>query len=128
MQRPCDSCGSGYEARRPNSRFCSPKCRKRAQRAPAGESPPRVPVALHPMISAATGRELTAAGRLESSLGQAALALARRIDGSAFDSGSSLAALTREWRMTLAAAVEGVPLAASPLDELKAKRDARRGA
>ena len=69
--------------------------------------------------------ELTAAGRLDSSAGQAAVALARRIDDGA-ESSSGLASLTREMRAAMAEALSRVEASGDALDELRARREARR--
>jgi hypothetical protein len=69
--------------------------------------------------------ELTAAGRLQTSAGQAAIVLARRIDDGA-ESSSGLAALTREMSARMAEATANVVQAGDALDELRAKREARR--
>jgi hypothetical protein len=34
MERPCDVCETTYAAKRTSSRYCSERCKKRAQRAP----------------------------------------------------------------------------------------------
>lgn len=127
MERACDSCQGLYEAIRQTSRFCSPRCRQRAQRGhvvPLAARTPEpefyVPAALY----AATLAELTAAGRESSALGVAALSVASRVD-SGQDSGSAVASLVREWRTTLAAATDGVKTG-SHVDELREKRQARR--
>ena len=78
-------------------------------------------------MRAATLRELEAAGRADSSVGLAALGLAARIDTAA-DTGASMAALVREYRATMAEAVRGASVAASPLDELRRRRDAKLNA
>jgi hypothetical protein len=52
------------------------------------------------------------------------MALAKRIDSGA----STMAADVKQLAVTMAAALQGVKLAASPLDELRARRDAKRGA
>jgi hypothetical protein len=69
--------------------------------------------------------ELTTAGRLETSAGQAAIALATRIDEGA-ESSAGLAALTRELRAAMAEALANVTEAGDALDELRARREARR--
>jgi hypothetical protein len=74
-------------------------------------------------LAAATQAELDRAGRLGSAVGQAALALARRIDASQGETGSALAALVREHRATLAEAVKDAEVAADPLDELRNRRE-----
>jgi hypothetical protein len=131
MTRQCDVCSATYEAKRSTSRYCSGMCRTRASR--SGRNGARV-VPLAPVAPAqpvgsvvdATRAELESAGRAESPLGLAALALAARID-SQQDTGSGLAAAVRALGETLAAALKGSE-AASTLDELKARRRAKRGA
>lgn len=125
MKRNCDSCAAPYDAQRPNSRFCSESCRKKASR---GTSSPHIePIAAD--VSAATTRsrvqaELEAAGRADTYLGAAALALADRIDQATAVMG--FAALVKELRATMDAALAGVQQAADPLDELRRRRDAKR--
>jgi hypothetical protein len=53
-----------------------------------------------------------------SSLGQAALMLAPRLDSPSFDTGSSISALVREHRATLTAAAGAGTRAQDPLDQL----------
>lgn len=126
--RPCDSCGKEYDAKRPVSRFCSGTCRKRAQR--AGLSGPVPTVTLGGTdgpVAAATRAALDAAGMLGTPIGQSTVALARRMDANA-DTGAGLASLSRELRAAMAEALADVTPAADPLDELRARREARRGA
>ena len=70
---------------------------------------------------AAVTSELEAAGRLETYLGASALALAERIDSSTAVMG--FAALVKELRSTMEAALAGVVVAADPVDELRSRRD-----
>ena len=60
-----------------------------------------------------------------SSLGQAALLLARGLDAPSFDTGSSISALVREHRATLTAAVGAGTRAQDPLDQLAMQRRLR---
>lgn len=76
-------------------------------------------------VELATRARLEAAGRAGDALGLAALTLARRIDAD-IDTGSGLVALVREHAQTLAAAMEGVAPTQDPLDELNARREAKR--
>lgn len=123
MRRDCDSCGSGYDAQRPNSKFCSESCRKKATR---GTSTPRmepISAAVDPIASTHSRvlADLEKAGRAETYLGAAALALADRIDQSTAVMG--FAALVKELRSTMDAAMAGVTVADDPVDELRARRD-----
>ena len=68
--------------------------------------------------------ELEAAGRADTYLGSAALALAERIDRSTAVMG--FAALVKELRSTMAAALAGASVAADSLDELAARRAGKR--
>ena len=131
MQRSCASCGERFTAKNPRAKFCSDRCRKRAQRAPAGKA---AKVAALPApsqeesgLAAVTRRTLDAAGRLDTVLGQQAVALAVRIEQPG-ESGASVASLSKELRAVMAAAMEGVGAKADPLDELKARRERKRNA
>jgi hypothetical protein len=123
--RTCDACQVSYDAKRPSSKYCSDRCRKRAQR---GDIAPVVPItqAIHEgSLTAATLAELEAAEMSASSMGQAALMLARRLDLPSMDTGSSIAALVREHRATLSAAVDAGKVAEDPLDQLAQQRRQR---
>lgn len=120
MQRNCDSCSSPYTAQRPNSRFCSESCRKKASR--GTESPAIEPIAAG--VASTRSRvqaELEKAGRAETYLGAAALALADRIDQSTAVMG--FAALVKELRSTMEAATAGVVKAGDAVDEVTARRE-----
>lgn len=136
MQRACDRCRKPYEAKRASSRFCSTSCRVAAQRARDSGLPEALVVSPFPAdvevpassgsVTSATSVQLDAAGRLDSPLGQAALALARRVD-SGSENGSALSALVRELRATLVDALDGASATSDVVDELRARRE-RRGA
>lgn len=127
MKRTCESCSGPYEAVRSNARFCSERCKKRAQRGHLAQVP-TVLAAGTPagtaLVTAIT-QELEAAGRLDSALGQATLALAQRIEAGQ-DTGSAVAALSREMRGTLAEALKGAVQAQSTLGQRKDELAARR--
>jgi hypothetical protein len=132
----CATCSTDFNARSSRARFCSAKCRTAAhyRRTKLGipETRETKPKARKPKpVDSPTGTlgaviaELTAAGRLQTSAGQAAIVLARRIDDGA-ESSSGLAALTREMSARMAEATANVVQAGDALDELRAKREARR--
>jgi hypothetical protein len=81
-------------------------------------------------LTDATLAELVAAERQNSAAGQKALALAELIDNPPPMTWSSIAGWSREHGAAMAEAlrVENVPQATSLADQLKARRDARRGA
>jgi hypothetical protein len=132
VRKQCAVCQVPFEAKRAAAKYCSPRCRVRATRARAAgldggaAAPPEPSPAVAGGVEAAAVAELAAAGRLGTSGGQSALVLARRIDTSAAtEMGAGLAALVKQFGVTLAEAVKGGQVAVNPLDELKAKRDRR---
>ncbi|TFI01643.1 hypothetical protein [Micrococcus lylae] len=150
----CQSCGSEFEAKRAHAKYCSEKCKKRAQRAvPKAEQrkaatavvgrlmdhdghdssePPaegRLIVDETPMtVHQATLDELRKAGKLGTVAGQSALALARRIDNPALDTGSALAGMVKQLEATLAGVLADKEDAGDELDELRRRREERRRA
>ena len=132
MAQRCAGCGGPMPPRigrgRPRKmcETCSPT-RKRLPRGTSKTTPAPTITALpgQPGVTDATRRELDACGRTDTPLGLAALVLAGRLD-SGQESGSSLATLAKQLEATLRAATKGATVAASPLDELRARRDARR--
>jgi hypothetical protein len=146
MERSCDVCGATYTAQRRTSRFCGGTCRMRALRG----NEPRKPKAPKPApkpapvavdepdhrwgrrsdVQDATRAELEAAGRLDSAAGRKALALADLIDNPPPLTWSSIAGWSREHGAAMAAALAGAEVATtrSTLDEIRARRDAKRHA
>ncbi len=125
--RPCDSCGVLYQAKRPSSRFCSARCRNRNAKHP---KPPGLVIPVGPPDGALTAvllTELGSVGRVETVPGQQALTLARRMDATG-ETGSALAALSKEFRAVREVALEGVAVVVDPVDDLRLRRDARRAA
>jgi hypothetical protein len=122
-------CGRAYEAKRSTSKYCGSGCRVRKTRQPGDKAKvaalPRVAPALSGLLATTTS-ELAAAGRLETTIGQQAVALALRIETSFGDTGSSVAALHKELRAVMEQALAGAERAVDPVDELKAWRDRRR--
>lgn len=136
LRPPCVVCGGSMEGRRPDAKTCGDKCKKRRQRgnvvalgSTGGVTPPTGTQPGHGALVEAVERELTAAGRLESSLGQAARALAARIE-QGVDTGSAVASLTKELRATLAEATKNAAVDESALDRVRRLRAERleRGA
>lgn len=131
MRKTCEVCPTEFEAKRASAKYCSEKCKKRAQRRPGGVTAAKVvPLPAAPTsepagggVAAATLAQLDEAGRTDTALGQTALALARRIDRADAETGSSLAALVRQHQATLAEAVRDAQVEADPLDELRGRRE-----
>lgn len=128
----CASCGKPLTTTNKRARYCDSTCRangakRRAKGVPELRPEPTPTSATTGGVHAATLEELTAAAREGTALGRAALALAARIDAGE-DTGSALAAAVKQLQVTLAEAVKGAQIAATPMDELRARRDAKRGA
>ena len=116
MDRPlgvkdCVECGAGFEAKG-NTRRCPP-CRAR-----------RVP---GPSVLAAVEAQLAAIGKEAGPLGATARILAARLDLGA-DPGSAMAAMSKELRTIMTELTRNATAVKDPVDELLARRKARRGA
>lgn len=124
MQLTCKACGRPFDAKTRRRKYCGDTCRQRAQRArgkPVGQVVPLRPPTEDGGVESATRAELQEVDRVGTALGQAALALARRLDVGQADTGSAMASLVREWRATLTAATEGATATEDPIDELRAQ-------
>lgn len=146
MQRSCTVCGKPYEARRVTSRYCGSTCRTRASRAGTSSSRPAPVIAEVPppavaaapstepidpvdvILSATTRtiRELEAAGRLDTAVGQVAVLLAQRLDASHRDTGSAVATLARQHAAQMSLAMAGASREASPVEKAKDELTRRR--
>src|SRR5687768_10840835 len=112
MQRPCDVCGESYEAKRATSKYCSDRCKMRKARGavtrPEAEKVPKLaPKHTDGPVTESALVTLRDTDRVESPLGQAALALARRVDLGR-DTGAGLAALVKQFEATLKSATADV--------------------
>ena len=137
----CESCGKPFVRRNVNQRFCPGKagelCRKRGQRGhlqPGAGGPkqaPAAPDAPRTALVAATLHQLEEAGRANTYLGQQAVLLASLLEAGA-GTPSALAAVSRELRETMSAALRGAGAPGSAVqglkDEVAAMRAKRRGA
>lgn len=121
--RACEACGREFEAKRGNHRFCSATCRKRGKRGATVVALDGGDVIVGGLEDA-TQRQLAAAGRESCPAGVNALLLARRLD-QAGDTGSAVAALSRQHLAALEAALEGAEPAGDPVDELRHRRERR---
>lgn len=130
----CEACGDEFEAKRSNAKFCSTKCRNRKHRQKRTAGKPAAPIVDSDVLEAvsfaasvtdATQAALDSCGRAETPLGQLALRLALRVDVGE-ESGSAMAALSKELRATLAAATANATTSGDLVDELRARREAKR--
>ena len=123
----CVVCGASFEAKRPaTARYCGATCRQRKRRGagPTDTPAPVVSGTVEPIgVVAAVAAELSAAGRLNTSLGQQALKLAVRLETSKTDTGAGLASLSKELRALMVQALAGVTQVDDPVDEIAKRRD-----
>ena len=130
VKRSCEVCSASFESSRPSARFCGTTCRTRAHRDPGVvRKPSALPVAVvgpDGLMVAAVRAELEASGRDGTYMGALALTLADRMDGSKSIMG--YAAMAKELRSTMDAALVGVKSIADPVDELRLRRDRVRDA
>jgi hypothetical protein len=127
MTKTCLGCGVDFQASKANAKTCSPRCRQRIRKQPAGATPaPPAKVVDLPTktatlsgIVASTRGELEACERLETSLGQLAMFAAERLEQSSRDTASSVAALMRAYREAMAAAVEGAAVEEDPIEKAR---------
>lgn len=126
-------CEIEYEAKRKASKYHADICRKRAQRHPdmAGPKPEpagRTLVKGVSFLEQTSRDELDKTGRIMSSSGQAALILARRIEGGGAETGAALASMIREHAAAMERAMKEGP-AADPVraaqDEVARRRASR---
>lgn len=127
MIRTCEHCSSEYPAKTVRSRYCSDRCRRRAnytgaarRRRDASSSPESRTVV------EAVRQALGGLGVLSTPRGQSALVLAERLDTASSESGAGLAALARQLDALVAAALaESTGTEPDIVDQLRARRRAR---
>lgn len=124
----CQVCGKTFETVSTRAKFCGPTCRSRAHRntAEVVPLPADEPVPEDAPLLVATKAELERAGVTDTALGQHAIELARRMTHPKAI-GLSVAPISKELRTVMVEAMRVAP-AASSLDELRARRDAKRNA
>jgi hypothetical protein len=146
MWRPCEACGTVFEPLRANHRFHSGTCRVAYRRGvrppanlaavpPAGPAPPAPTPETKPPLSETVvdtvRRDLERAGRLDTWLGQSALAMAKVL-ATGVGTPAGLSSANRELRETMAAALRGATTPGSAVvqhrDEVAERRAARGSA
>lgn len=125
VERVCEGCGETFAAKTPRAVACSPRCQKRRQR--GTQMPKAKPAPRGVSVTRSTRESLVAAGRVDTPLGQASLALAALLDGGEGPA-SGLAAVAKELRATLEEATRNAPRVDDPVDELASRRASRQAA
>ena len=145
MDRTCRGCSKDISDLNKNAKVCSDRCRKRALRNGSNvisppfqpdlesESPSEevksTPIASpHAGLVASTLKKLRDGQVFETYEGQLAMTIAGRIEQSSTDSGSSIAALSKELRQLMTDLMTRAVEAIDPIDELRARREHRFGA
>ncbi|MBB3041011.1 hypothetical protein [Nocardioides soli] len=126
MQKDCAQCGEVFEAKRSTAKYCGDRCRQQARRkVPAAEAEaiePRLP-----SIVTTTQAELTRIGKLDTVLGAQAMTLAQRMT-SMKDTGSAIAALSRELDRVMLRVAAGAAKQEDQLASARRRRDEKRRA
>lgn len=128
----CARCGKAFSAVRKDAKYCSSTCRSAKFRGgPDPDNPPTVPdvptVADIPDgLVEAVERELTEAGVLHTAAGQAAVLLARLASSPTMVDGPRVTAARQVAGAVAAAKAAAADKGGSRLDEMKARRDAKR--
>ena len=130
----CAQCSKPFAAVRSSAKYCGDNCRQRAATArkrgvlaalPAVEPPAKLTYAERFLQSVEA--KLKAAGRAEEPMSLLALSLAEDAVNERHPP-AARKQFTAEFRATFAEAMRGVKGAATAVDELRGRRDARRGA
>lgn len=115
----CQACGKDFQGQK-NAKTCSDACRKRRLRNPKiAESEPS------DALIESVESELQKHGALDSRPGQQAIQLARMMSGK-FAMATGVASISKELDRMIRVAIDESNVALDPLDELRAKREAKR--
>lgn len=126
VNRICGVCEEPFQAHSKLAKFCSQECRNRSKTKPVQVEAPRPTTGGG--VTAETAKTLARLNKLDTPQGAAALVVASRLDFDTAASANGVAALSKELCRVMEAIEADVPAAADPLDELRKRREARRGA
>jgi hypothetical protein len=134
MRLSCTFCGSEFDARRSDAKFCGPQCKQKNHQAKSRQPVPPVQAVrsggdppLAEGLIATVEANLRAAGQLGTVAGQAALGLAEHLSRGAI-SGSERAALTKALHETMQRALAAASCAPDdPLEVIRRRVRAKRG-
>ncbi len=122
----CAQCGDSFAGKRSTAKYCGDRCRQQARRrATPGEAAAVVPGL--PRIVELTEAELVRLGKLDTVIGQQALELARRLV-STKDTGSAIAAVSRELDRIMLRVAAGAAQAEDQVASARRRRDEKRRA
>jgi hypothetical protein len=120
----CFTCGTPFDFRMPHAKYCSVVCKRRGQRRQGLQGATAAPEPVSQLVEVVI-RDLTRANVLDTFLGQLAVELAAAMS-SPMSSPSATASLSREFTRVVGAALASTTKP-DLIDELKARRDAKRG-
>jgi len=126
MSRTCEACGKPLNTANSRAKYCSDTCRARVSKGNVVPIPQRAapdPTAV--LLVDATRDMLAEYGRESHPLGLAALEVARSL-ADVNTPASAKAALAKQLEVLLSAATKGAKVAANPVDDIRARRDAKR--
>ena len=127
----CAQCGESFEAARATAKFCGPRCRQQSRRAMPRRAPETVAVDVEPdgeetpRILVVTRTEVERMKKTDTVLGQTALELAARL-ASPKDTGSAIAAVSRELDRVMLRLQSGAAQAEDQLASARRRRDEKR--
>lgn len=127
----CAQCGESFEAARATAKFCGPRCRQQSRRAMPRKAPEPVAVDVEPdgeetpRILVVTRTEVERMKKTDTVLGQQALELAARL-ASPKDTGSAIAAVSRELDRVMLRLQSGAAQAEDQLASARRRRDEKR--
>lgn len=130
MKRTCQDCAKDFDTRSSRQKFCSDQCRMRAHyKRSTGQKVVALPSVAVQNVAPSDLVEVVRAelvkGRRETTpMGVLCLVLASQI-AAGVESPSGLAQLSRELSARLAEALQFAEVAVDPIDELRARREAR---
>ena len=138
IPKECVVCHGRFAAKRHTAKYCSERCRKRAQRQLENPLPPAavtsmgvVKLAAPPTegrgIYSITKNVLEQAERLYTPMGQAAMLIAEILSSGVQDTGSSIAALIRQYDVSLTKALDGTQQELTPLEKIRREREMKTG-
>lgn len=120
----CEQCGETFEAARRTRKYCGDRCRQQSRRSATEEEVAAVAPEL-PHVVAMTQRELAKLGKADTVLGAQALTVAVRM-ASAKDTGSAIAALSRELDRLMLRLRSGAKEQEDEVTSARRRRDEKR--
>jgi len=122
MNRICKGCDIDISHLRSTAKTCSAKCRQRIASQRGSNEPAETE---NLQLVESTLATLVKSGLLLTPEGQLAMHLAKKLARSSKESGSSMAALSKEFHRVLNSVMTRAVEAKDPIDELRSRRAAR---